>query len=525
MKKLSLAALIGSVLLTQSVLAAENNRIMSYLTSWGLPQDAATQLEKSNVDTFLLSFGGWNQNGEISSSDNIINPVEYDPYWLSPSYTSWTQTKLAAPSKRILVAFGGETYERMWGYIADAASREKITQGLVKLLKTDFPVYKKDMKPEEMVGDCLSTNWDKTCNMASYQKAGTVQLDGIDFDYEKVARLTPQENQNLLILAKRVKALLGKESGKVLSLTTYHVGADPEACASPSVMENCSFIEDARSAHHGEVLGLLTAGRDVFDFFNVMTYDAGPRFRYDVAMANYARAVGDKKKVILGNTINSQWGPEGRYVESKENNLARAAWQAEQGYGGVFVWALGSNNVSMSFPDQVSYINEMKQAADGDAPQVENHIPVAKATYPQTVTGAATVVLDGSASTDPEGAALSWSWTQVSGPHVTLDSTNQQKASFTLNAPEQASTLVFNLTVNDGVHDSLPLTLTIQHLPEEDSASDPDEPDNPGVAEVWQSDKIYVGGDSVSWKGLEYKARWWTRGNEPGTNEVWQVVE
>ena len=107
MKKLSLAALIGSVLLTQSVLAAENNRIMSYLTSWGLPQDAATQLEKSNVDTFFLSFGGWNQNGEISSSDNIIKPAEYDPYWLSPSYTSWTQTKLAAPSKRMLVAFGG----------------------------------------------------------------------------------------------------------------------------------------------------------------------------------------------------------------------------------------------------------------------------------------------------------------------------------------------------------------------------------------------------------------------------------
>ncbi|WP_312202537.1 PKD domain-containing protein [Kosakonia cowanii] len=522
MKKLSLAALIGSVLLTQSVLAAENNRIMSYLTSWGLPQDAATQLEKSNVDTFFLSFGGWNQNGEISSSDNIIKPAEYDPYWLSPSYTSWTQTKLAAPSKRMLVAFGGETYERMWGYIADAASREKIAQGLVKLLKTDFPVYKKDMKPEEMVGGCLSANWDKTCNMASFQKAGTVQLDGIDFDYEKVARLTPQENQNLLILAKRVKSLLGPNSGKVLSLTTYHVGADPESCASPSVMENCSFIEDARSAHHGEVLGLLTAGRDVFDFFNVMTYDAGPRFRYDVAMANYARAVGDKKKIILGNTINSQWGPEGRYVESKENNLTRAAWQAEQGYGGVFVWALGSNNVQLSFPDQVSYLNEMKQAAGGDVPQVENHIPVANAVYPQTVTGAATVVLDGSASTDPEGAALSWSWTQVSGPHVTLTNANQQKASFTLNAPDQESTLVFNLTVNDGVHDSLPLTLTIKHVPEEGSVTIPD---NPATADEWQIDKIYVGGDKASWKGLEYKARWWTRGNEPGTNEVWQVVE
>jgi chitinase len=239
-------------------------------------------------------------------------------------------------------------------------------------------------------------------------------------------------------------------------------------------------------------------------------------------MANYARAVGDKKKIILGNTINSQWGPEGRYVESKENNLTRAAWQAEQGYGGVFVWALGSNNVQLSFPDQVSYLNEMKQAAGGDVPQVENHIPVANAVYPQTVTGAATVVLDGSASTDPEGAALSWSWTQVSGPHVTLTNANQQKASFTLNAPDQESTLVFNLTVNDGVHDSLPLTLTIKHMPEEGSVTIPD---NPVAADEWKHDKIYVGGDKVSWKGLQYKARWWTRANEPGTNEVWQVIE
>ncbi|WP_342321927.1 glycosyl hydrolase family 18 protein [Kosakonia sp. BYX6] len=522
MKKLSLATLISTVLLSQAAFSAENNHVMSYLTSWGLPQDAATQLEKSNVDTFFLSFGGWDQNGDISSSDNIIKEVDYDPYWLPPAYTSWTQTKLAAPAKKMMVAFGGETYESMWAHIADPASREKIAQGLVKLVKTDFPVYKKDMKPEQMVGECLSATWDNSCNMASFQKAGTVQLDGIDFDYEKVARLTPQENENLLNLAKRIKELLGPNSGKLLSLTTYHVGADPESCASPSVMENCSFIEDARSTHHGEALSLLTAGRDVFDFFNVMTYDAGPRFRYDVAMANYARAVGDQKKIILGNTINSQWGPEGRYVESKENNLKRAAWQAEKGYGGVFVWALGSNNTQLSFADQVSYINEMQQATGGDVPQVENHIPVAKAVYPQDVTGAATVVLDGSTSTDPEGAALNWSWTQVSGPHVTLTNGNQPKASFTLNSPEEESTLVFNLTVNDGVNDSIPLSFSIKHHPAD---SDVSEPDAPSAIATWDSDKIYVGGDEASWKGKDYKARWWTRGNEPGTNEVWQVIE
>lgn len=201
--------------------------------------------------------------------------------------------------------------------------------------------------------------------MGVNQLAGTVQLDGIDFDFEKVARLTPEENDNVLAVAKRVRELL-KASGskKLISLTTYHVGADPAECQSAQVTENCSFTESSRSSHHGEVLPLLTKGKDVFDFFNVMAYDAGPDFKYDVAMANYARAVGDKRKIILGQTINSQWGPAGRFVESRQNNVDRAGWQAEHGYGGFFIWTLGANNQQQPLAQQVDYFNEMKERAD-----------------------------------------------------------------------------------------------------------------------------------------------------------------
>jgi len=38
----------------------------------------------------------------------------------------------------------------------------------------------------------------------------------------------------------------------------------------------------------------------------------------------------------------------------------------------------------------------------------------------------------------------------------------------------------------------------------------------------WSSAKIYVGGDVVSWNGKDYKAKWWTQNNEPGTNDVWE---
>lgn len=100
MKKLSLAALITTALLSQSALAESNNHMMSYLTSWGLPQDAATQMMNAEVDTYLLSFGGWDQDGAIYTSDNIVGDVAYNDYWLPPAYTSWTQVKLAAPYKK-----------------------------------------------------------------------------------------------------------------------------------------------------------------------------------------------------------------------------------------------------------------------------------------------------------------------------------------------------------------------------------------------------------------------------------------
>ncbi|WP_375737522.1 carbohydrate-binding protein [Pseudomonas boanensis] len=32
----------------------------------------------------------------------------------------------------------------------------------------------------------------------------------------------------------------------------------------------------------------------------------------------------------------------------------------------------------------------------------------------------------------------------------------------------------------------------------------------------WKANAEYQTGDKVQWKGREYLARWWTRGNEPG---------
>lgn len=350
---------------------------VAYLTSWGLSDAAA--LEKSSVNTYMLSFGQWDEKGNISSSDDIVTIPAYDPYWMSPGYTAWTNLKFNDAKRQMLLAFGGQTYESIWSYIQTPESREILAKNIVDLLTTDFPVYAKHLTADKIVDGCLSVNWDGSCNFGVYQKAGTVQLDGVDFDFEKAARITAEENANLLALVKRIRELA---PGKTMSLTTYHVGADPVECANNAVVENCSYIETDRSSHHGEVSELLAQSKDIFNFFNVMTYDAGKNFKYQVALQNYANILGDKKKVVLGNTINAQWSPDGPFVETDENNVARAKWQAENGFGGLFVWNFGASTEQLSMVTQVAKVNAMIEAMSAAQTPAEPGTPTTPVTPP-----------------------------------------------------------------------------------------------------------------------------------------------
>jgi plastocyanin len=79
--------------------------------------------------------------------------------------------------------------------------------------------------------------------------------------------------------------------------------------------------------------------------------------------------------------------------------------------------------------------------------------PFAHAGADQRLTGTSTVTLDGRGSTDPEGASLTYEWSQVSGPSVTLSSTSADQPTFT---PPGPARYVFKLRVNDGTYWSAP---------------------------------------------------------------------
>ena len=126
----------------------------------------------------------------------------------------------------------------------------------------------------------------------------------------------------------------------------------------------------------------------------------------------------------------------------------------------------GAASQTLSFAvfvaDPLNINNEGLPSDVVDIVVLPNSPPVANAGADQgPINTGTTVTLNGGASTDPDGNPLTYHWTQVSGPPVTL--INPASATPTFVAPNVTGTqnIVFQLVVNDGSVDSTPDTVTI----------------------------------------------------------------
>lgn len=124
--------------------------------------------------------------------------------------------------------------------------------------------------------------------------------------------------------------------------------------------------------------------------------------------------------------------------------MAKARYVMDKGMAGIFHWEMDADNGDL--------VNAMHEGLGhgGSGGEVENRKPIVRVNANRNVIGPATVLLDGANSSDPEGGALTYKWTQSGGPSLKLQNANQVRASVDIPEVETDTTYQFTLTATDG---------------------------------------------------------------------------
>ena len=56
----------------------------------------------------------------------------------------------------------------------------------------------------------------------------------------------------------------------------------------------------------------------------------------------------------------------------------------------------------------------------------------------------------------------------------------------------------------------------------EDNGGQGEDPVPLPAADSWAAAAVYIGGDTVSFQGRRYRAKWWTQGEQPDSSDVWE---
>ncbi len=142
-----------------------------------------------------------------------------------------------------------------------------------------------------------------------------------------------------------------------------------------------------------------------------------------------------------------------------------------------------------------------------------------------TVTGAGSVNLSGAGSSDPEGQALSYQWSLVSGSNASLSAASGVQTTLNLTAPAQDQSVVVRLSVSDGAA-SHSTTVSITHK-KTGGGGDYDYAYPAGIGSYVAGQTVVLGSDSNRYRCRPFPEGGWCNVNSafhyaPGTGTNWQ---
>jgi hypothetical protein len=165
-------------------------------------------------------------------------------------------------------------------------------------------------------------------------------------------------------------------------------------------------------------------------------------------------------------------GDEGWSAELRISDSLLGGWNHQAGVmlvhsvpglvGGPGAWPTGASGNSPS---------SWGPAVFGPPAPPSNSAPMASAGVARVLTVAPGEVLylDGSGSYDPEGAPLTYSWTQIEGPAVTLVNPAHSTPAFVVGELDRETLHRFRLVVSDGSLESAPAETTLTLRPSMDA--------------------------------------------------------
>ncbi|MBB1334302.1 MULTISPECIES: glycosyl hydrolase family 18 protein [unclassified Pseudoalteromonas] len=140
---------------------------------------------------------------------------------------------------------------------------------------------------------------------------------------------------------------------------------------------------------------------------------------------------------------------------------------------------------------------------DNTAPTVD---AIADITIEEGASAAVTVV-----ASDPQNDALTYTWYVPAG--LTLVGSGAS-VNLTAGAVAADTNLTVSVAVSDGqVATTQSFTVTVTNTDT-----------TPPTGDTWDASKVYVGGDTVVYNGVTYKAKWWTQGDRPDLGGVWEAI-